>query len=178
MWIIIVAVIIIGGGSIIANRQAQNVDEAKMTQDKKDDGEIEKDETPEQETAEEKEDEEMEKKTDDKMMKSSTSRYVEYSKAALDQAADNRRVLYFYANWCPICKPADADFRANSNKIPADLTVIRVNYNDSDTDSQEKDLAKKYGITYQHTFVQIDSQGNEVTKWNGGQTDELIANIK
>ena len=40
------------------------------------------------------------------------------------------------------------------------------------------DLAKKYGITYQHTFVQIDSQGKEVTKWNGGQTDELAANIK
>lgn len=86
--------------------------------------------------------------------------------------------LYFYANWCPICKPADADFKANSSKIPPDVTVIRVNYNDTDTGQEEKDLAKKYGITYQHTFVQIDAQGKEVTKWNGGQTDELLANIK
>lgn len=120
------------------------------------------------------------KKDEDKMMadKRVTSRYVEYSKAALDQAANSRRVLYFYANWCPVCKPADADFAANSSKIPSDVTVIRVNYNDTDTDQEEKDLAKKYGIIYQHTFVQIDAQGKEVTKWNGGETDELIANIK
>ena len=127
-----------------------------------------------------KEDAAMKKKEDDKMMadKKSTSRYVEYSKAVLDQAATNRRVLYFYANWCPICKPADVDFKTNSSKIPTDVTVIRVNYNDTDTDQEEKDLAKKYGITYQHTFVQVDSQGKELTKWNGGQTDELLARIK
>jgi thioredoxin-related protein len=47
-----------------------------------------------------------------------------------------------------------------------------------ETDQEEKDLAKKYGITYQHTFVQIDSKGNEITKWNGGKTDELLAKIK
>jgi len=117
---------------------------------------------------------------DDKMAKDtmSDSRYVEYSKASLDKAGNNRRVLYFYASWCPTCKPADADLEANKDRIPNDVTVIRVNYNDPETDQEEKELAKKYGITYQHTFVQIDSQGNEVTKWNGGKTDELIAKIK
>ena len=58
------------------------------------------------------------------------------------------------------------------------MVVIRTNYNDPDTDQEEKDLAKKYGITYQHTFVQVDAQGKELTKWNGGQTDELVTNIK
>jgi len=117
---------------------------------------------------------------DDKMAKDtmSDSRYVEYSKASLDKAGNNRRVLYFYASWCPTCKPADADLEANKDRIPNDVTVIRVNYNDPETDQEEKELAKKYSITYQHTFVQIDSQGNEVTKWNGGKTDELIAKIK
>ena len=67
---------------------------------------------------------------------------------------------------------------ANPNKIPKDVIVIRTNYNDPNTDQEEKDLAKKYGITYQHTFVQIDSTGKEIAKWNGGQTDELTANIK
>ena len=43
---------------------------------------------------------------------------------------------------------------------------------------EEKDLAKKYAITYQHTFVQIDGLGKEVTKWNGGKTDDLLTNIK
>ena len=56
--------------------------------------------------------------------------------------------------------------------------VLRVNYNDPDTDQEEKELAKKYGITYQHTYVQIDSAGKELTKWNGGGAAELLVNIK
>ena len=108
----------------------------------------------------------------------SSSRYLDYSKTVLDQPADKRRILYFYATWCPSCKVANEDFLANPDKIPEDVVVIRTNYNDPNTDQEEKDLAKKYGITYQHTFVQIDAQGNEITKWNGGQTDELVANIK
>ncbi len=106
------------------------------------------------------------------------SGYVEYSKDALDQTATRRRVLYFYASWCPTCRIADPDLSANSGKFPEDLTVLRVNYNDPDTNQEEKDLAKKYAITYQHTFVQIDGEGQEVTKWNGGQTEELLENIK
>lgn len=106
------------------------------------------------------------------------SKYVEYSKEALDRASTSRRVLFFYASWCPTCRPADADFRTNLNKFPEDLVLIRVNYNDPDTDREEKDLAKKYAVTYQHTFVQIDAAGAEVKKWNGGQTEELLRNIK
>ncbi len=106
------------------------------------------------------------------------SRYVEYSKSALDSASSNRRVLFFYASWCPTCKPADASFTQNVSGIPDDVTIIRVNYNDPETDQEEKDLAKKYIITYQHTFVQIDSTGKEIAKWNGGQINELLSNIK
>jgi hypothetical protein len=40
------------------------------------------------------------------------------------------------------------------------------------------DLKTKYGVTYQHTFVQIDSSGNAITKWVGGDTAALIKNIK
>jgi len=105
------------------------------------------------------------------------SRYIEYSPAALETTSNNRRVLFFYANWCSTCRLADAAFRTNSNQIPGDAVVIRVNYNDSETDTFEKDLARKYGITYQHTFVQVDSVGNEITKWNGGQMAELLENI-
>ncbi len=113
------------------------------------------------------------------MEKDTTSpRYTEYSASSLDASKSSRRVLFFYASWCPTCRPADADFAQNVDKIPGDVTVIRVNYNDPDTDQEEKDLAKKYGITYQHTFVQIDEEGAEITKWNGGQLDELISKIK
>ena len=91
-------------------------------------------------------------------MKPNSSRYVEYSKAVLDESSDKRRVLYFYATWCPSCKIANEDFTTNPNKIPEDVVVIRINYNDPNTNQEEKDLAKKYGITYQHTFVQIDEK--------------------
>ena len=106
------------------------------------------------------------------------SRYVEYSKATFDQAVSKRRVLFFYANWCPTCRPADASFRENANKIPEGTTLIRVNYNDTQTDQEEKDLANKYGVTYQHTFVQVGASGNQITKWSGGGVKELTANIK
>lgn len=157
----VVILVLVGGGIFVANQQLQKTEEAKMAQEKA--------------AMKAKEEAAMEEK---KAMEKVGSRYIEYSKAALDQAATNRRVLYFYANWCPICKPADADLKVNSSKIPTDVTVIRVNYNDTDTDQEEKDLAKKYAVSYQHTFVQIDGLGKEVTKWNGGKTDELLANIK
>lgn len=107
-----------------------------------------------------------------------SSRYVEYSKEVLGATTDKKRVLYFYANWCPTCIPADENFKSNIDRIPEDVVLIRVNYNDDQTDDEEKALEDRYGITYQHTFVQIDENGNEITKWNGGQTDELLANLK
>lgn len=117
-------------------------------------------------------------KKDTMMDKSSDSKYLEYSKSNLESASDTRRVLFFYASWCPTCRPADQNIKSSADKISEDLVVIRVNYNDPDTDQEEKDLAKKYNVTYQHTFVQIDKNGTEVTKWNGGQIDEILTNIK
>lgn len=125
----------------------------------------------------------MEKKVEDKAMTSDNeemkepSRYVKFENGLLEKMTDKRRVLFFYASWCPTCRPADADITANSKKIPDDVVVIRVNYNDPDTETSEKDLAKKYAVTYQHTFVQIDKDGREVKKWNGGSFDELLTNI-
>ncbi|MBP9716441.1 MAG: thioredoxin family protein [Candidatus Levybacteria bacterium] len=107
-----------------------------------------------------------------------SEKYFEYSKESLESSRDKRRVLFFYASWCPTCRPADANFKENQNNFSSDLTLIRVNYNDPDTDTDEKELAKKYNVTYQHTFVQIDLNGNEITKWNGGQTEVLLTNIK
>lgn len=115
---------------------------------------------------------------DDSMLMKADSHYVEYSSKVLADSANTKRVLFFYANWCPTCRPADANFKANIGKIPTGVTLIRVNYNDSDTDAEEKALADKYEVTYQHTFIQIDKDGNPVTRWNGGQIGELLANIK
>lgn len=120
----------------------------------------------------------MVKQTPQAMMKKESGKYIEYIKPETLEIDKSKVVLYFFANWCPTCIPADKEFKANENRIPDSVTVIRVNYNDPDTDSNEKALSKKYGITYQHTFVQIDENGNEITKWNGGAINELISKIK
>ena len=100
--------------------------------------------------------------------------YKDYSAAEVlaEQAAGQKVVLYFYAPWCPFCRAADADFKANPDKIPAGVTVLKTLY-DSETA-----LKQKYGVTYQHTFVQIDNNGNQVTKWVSGDTGFLVKNVK
>lgn len=108
----------------------------------------------------------------------SDSFYGEYENGVLETTSGKKQILFFYANWCPTCRPVDAEFKARRESIPSGLAIIRVNYNDPDTDSEEKKLAEKYGITYQHTFVQINANGDEVAKWNGGGLTELKRNIK
>lgn len=105
-------------------------------------------------------------------------RYQVFTPQVLENAASSRRVLFFYANWCSTCRPADASFQTNSDQIPEDVTVIRVNYNDTDTDAAERALAARYNITYQHTFVQIDAQGNAIHTWNGGDIDAVVRNVQ
>ena len=107
-----------------------------------------------------------------------SQRYLPYSKEVLEDSTSVRRVLFFYASWCPTCRPADADFAKNESLLPEDVRLIRVNYNDGDTDDDEDTLADKYNVTYQHTFVQIDEEDNIVTEWNGGQTAQLLKNLK
>lgn len=100
--------------------------------------------------------------------------YKEYSEAtvAAEQKAGNKIVLFFHATWCPECRAADAAFKAHPEKIPAGVTVLKTDY-DSNTA-----LKKKYVVTYQHTFVQIDNNGNLVTKWISGDIAALKKNIK
>jgi len=81
-------------------------------------------------------------------------------------------VLYFHAPWCPICRPLDASINANLNALPADLTIIKVDYDTS------TDLKRQYGVTYQHTFVQIDGQGNKLKLWSGtADALDIAANV-
>lgn len=101
-------------------------------------------------------------------------RYGMYSTAAVQaaQANQSKVVLFFHADWCPFCIEADKQFNARLSEIPQNVTVLKTNY---DTETA---LKKKYGITYQHTFVQIDTQGNLVSKWNGGDVENLKKYLK
>ncbi len=105
------------------------------------------------------------------------SEYLAFNTEDFEKNKSKHRVLFFYANWCTTCRPVNAQFLESANQIPEDVVVFRVNYKDSETDDSEKDLAEKYKITYQHTFVQVNQQGEVIKKWNGGKLADLIKNV-
>lgn len=112
--------------------------------------------------------------TDTETPTTTRGEYKTYSPdtARAEQAAGHKVVLFFHADWCPFCVEADKQFKAKLDQIPKGVTVLKTNY---DTETA---LKKKYVVTYQHTFVQIDANGNLVSKWNGGDVDSLTKYLK
>jgi len=86
-------------------------------------------------------------------------------------AAKGPAVLFFAADWCPTCQAALKDINANSARLNG-ITVVVVNYDNA------ADLKKRYGVTTQHTYVQIDAQGGKAAIWNGGGVDAIVKNTK
>jgi len=104
-----------------------------------------------------------------------------FSQPFYDQAlaSDKVVVLYFYANWCPICRGEEPLIIDGFNELDRDDIVgLRVNFNDSETDAFEKELAKKYGVTYQHTKIFL-KDGREIGRsgvpWN---KDDFLSEIE
>ncbi len=88
-------------------------------------------------------------------------------------SSDHDVVLFFRAGWCPSCRAVDADIKANLDKIPASLAILDVDYDNSTA------LKQKYGVTYQHTFVQVDKDGNMIKKWSASPTlVALVAEVQ
>ncbi|PIR69376.1 MAG: hypothetical protein COU47_03330 [Candidatus Niyogibacteria bacterium CG10_big_fil_rev_8_21_14_0_10_46_36] len=96
----------------------------------------------------------------------SESLLLDFSKMDYEKALSSKKivVLYFYANWCPICKAEFPKMQSAFNGFSdADIIGFRVNFNDNETDQYEKDLARQFGVAYQHTKV-ILKNGERVLK--------------
>lgn len=95
--------------------------------------------------------------------------YISYDDFTANTAgfAGGDVVLFFNASWCPTCQEAQRNLEASG--VPDGLTVVKVDYDSS------SDLKQKYGVTIQHTFVQIDEAGNKVAKWTGSSDGTEIA---
>jgi thiol-disulfide isomerase/thioredoxin len=94
--------------------------------------------------------------------------YLDYDQALLSRASEGEVVIFFAASWCPSCQALDRDIKGNLESIPGSVTLLKADY---DT---EIELRKAYGVTTQHTLVQVDSQGNQIAKWSGGSTLEGV----
>lgn len=95
-------------------------------------------------------------------------------------ASDKLIVLYFYANWCPVCRVEFPKAQAAFDELTSDQVIgFRVNFNDNQTDDDEVALAREHGIAYQHTKVFIRN-GEQVLKspesWEEGRYTEEITN--
>lgn len=110
-------------------------------------------------------------KKDEGAMMEKAGTYTSYSGAELAMAQKGRTVLFFHAGWCPTCRSADADITKNLSAIPAGVTILKTDY---DT---EVALKQKYGVTTQHTFVEVDSSGAMVQKWSGGNFAGIAAKL-
>ena len=97
--------------------------------------------------------------------------YHDYSLESYEAAEGKTRVLFFHASWCPSCRSSETSFLETVDQIPEDIVILKVNYD------KERELKKQYGITSQHTFVQVDAEGNAVVKWSGGALEMLLEKV-
>jgi thiol-disulfide isomerase/thioredoxin len=97
--------------------------------------------------------------------------YIDYAAYAADPSmySAGKVVLFFHAGWCPKCQETDKNLSGDPASLPAGLTVVKADF-DSETD-----LRQKYGVGVQHTFVQVDVDGQQLAKWTGTYTGDDIA---
>lgn len=88
------------------------------------------------------------------------------------QYATTNKVYFFHASWCSICQGIEKEIKADISKLPVNATFIKTDFDSS------ADLRKKYGVTNQYTFVQVDENGNEISQWSATSLDKAIAGIK
>jgi thiol-disulfide isomerase/thioredoxin len=97
----------------------------------------------------------------------SKSPYLRFNKAHYEQSLQNGKVVFldFHADWCPICLREGPEIKAAFNELNnEDVVGYQVHYNDGRTTDDDRDMAKKYGITLQHTKVIIDKNGEVALK--------------
>lgn len=99
------------------------------------------------------------------MAKGAYLSYADYQ-SSMATRQGTKVVLFFHAPWCPDCRATESAL--NASGVPDGLTVVKVDYDTS------TELRSRYGITQQHTFVQIDPNGGQVKKWTGTKDGAAI----
>ena len=111
------------------------------------------------------------------------SPYLAFTRADYEKALSENKVilLYFYANWCPVCRVEQKETTAFFDGLDReDVIGFRVNFKDSDTDADEGAMAKQFGVPYQHTKA-IIKDGKQVLKsleqWDRKKYEDALSSI-
>lgn len=166
---IIVLVIIAGGVYMSMNKKTDPtmLDDSMKKDESMMKGEMKDDEQKSDDMM--KDDSEMRK--EEAMMEKGS--YEAYSPEKIARAETGDVVLFFHAAWCPSCRSLNASIESGLSSIPKGVTILKLDYD------AEVELKKKYGVTYQHTMVQVDKDGNMIKKWSGSPTlDRLLSEIQ
>lgn len=84
---------------------------------------------------------------------------------------NQRTILFFHADWCPICRKIEEDIIKSPERIPSNVKIVKIDFENSD------DLRSKYGVNTQYTFVEIDENQNEIDQWSSISLNDLINKI-
>ena len=102
-----------------------------------------------------------------------SSNYYNYSEENLSMASENgKAVLFFSTNWCSTCTELDRELRMESEKLDDDITVLKLDFDNS------PELKNKYAVVVQHTLIQVDTLGNEITRWVGGDIETINKSVR
>lgn len=183
LGIIIALVVILGGAYFFVSQNGDSADTQTVEtttvvesegedvmEDKMEDKEDEmsdKEEMDDKDTMEDKEESASDQTGETVSTVNARGSFEAYSESKVANA-DGTVVLGFFADWCPSCRALKGDLEASSADIPGNLTILDVDYDNS------TELKKKYGVTTQHTLVEVDANGNLVQKWSGGNTLESV----
>lgn len=87
-------------------------------------------------------------------------------------AAQGKTVVFFFATWCPNCILTLTELSEKWSEVEPDITLVIADYD------QETALKAEYGVTYQDTFVLLDSSAKSVKLWNAGGVAGLNENTR
>lgn len=110
--------------------------------------------------------------------------YEPFTPSRYDSARSEGKTVFleFYANWCPVCKQQEPQIESAFDAITDERVVgFRVNYNDDQTDEDERNLAREFGVSYQHTHVLLDGAGTVKVKslefWDSSRVQAEVAQV-
>ena len=128
--------------------------------------EITEEETTEEESTEE-------EVVEEETTEAAEAEYITYTKETYDSLiGQSAVVLYFHANWCPLCVQLEQNITENLADFPKGSKILEVDFD------EELGLRQEYGITVQATLLTLSADGEVIEKLSNPSNEDLIAAIE